>query len=394
MRPADRLTTTATRSLAALAISSIVLLGTTLALPAASCAGEPWPYDAALLQPFWEHDVVSEEPILFVRDAASGQARGELLFPAAEILAITSSDRKTVYEAGRDFQIGPGSRTIVIPAGSRVRTHLPAELRRPPQSQAFRLTHRDGGDEILFGGRLEYHEMQTWVTYRKANSFWPVAAPADTSQTLPRTLAKLQDQQPVSIVLLGDSISTGCNASGWADGAPFQPAYQDLLLQHLQATSSDKVQLTNLAVGGMATPWGITRIDDVMQHQPDLVIIAFGMNDAGSLTAEQYQANTQAMIDAARQHAPHTEFILIATMLGNRDWTALQHDRFAQYRDALESLAGPGVAVADLTSIWQEMLERKQDADLTGNGVNHPNDFGHRVYAQVLARLLAPRSAD
>ncbi|MCA9060384.1 MAG: hypothetical protein KDA85_17865, partial [Planctomycetaceae bacterium] len=28
------------------------------------------------------------------------------------------------------------------------------------------------------------------------------------------------------------------------------------------------------------------------------------------------------------------------------------------------------------------------DSDLTGNGVNHPNDFGHRVYAQVLASLL------
>ena len=32
----------------------------------------------------------------------------------------------------------------------------------------------------------------------------------------------------------------------------------------------------------------------------------------------------------------------------------------------------------------------KQDWDLTGNGVNHPNDFGHRVYAQVLSTLLVP----
>lgn len=27
---------------------------------------------------------------------------------------------------------------------------------------------------------------------------------------------------------------------------------------------------------------------------------------------------------------------------------------------------------------------------ITGNGVNHPNDFGHRVYAQVLLSLLMP----
>jgi len=27
---------------------------------------------------------------------------------------------------------------------------------------------------------------------------------------------------------------------------------------------------------------------------------------------------------------------------------------------------------------------RKTHHDLTGNGINHPNDFGHRLYAQVI----------
>jgi hypothetical protein len=31
---------------------------------------------------------------------------------------------------------------------------------------------------------------------------------------------------------------------------------------------------------------------------------------------------------------------------------------------------------------------QKQYWDLTGNGVNHPNDFCHRIYAQVLSALL------
>jgi hypothetical protein len=41
-----------------------------------------------------------------------------------------------------------------------------------------------------------------------------------------------------------------------------------------------------------------------------------------------------------------------------------------------------------MTSAWEEFLRRKKDHDLTGNGVNHPNDFGHRVYAQILSSLL------
>jgi hypothetical protein len=48
------------------------------------------------------------------------------------------------------------------------------------------------------------------------------------------------------------------------------------------------------------------------------------------------------------------------------------------------------VALADLTGVWTEFLKLKKDWDQTGNGVNHPNDFGHRVYAQVLSRLLIP----
>ena len=38
--------------------------------------------------------------------------------------------------------------------------------------------------------------------------------------------------------------------------------------------------------------------------------------------------------------------------------------------------------------MWRDLLRRKSVYDLTGNGVNHPNDFGHQVYADVIASLL------
>jgi len=49
-----------------------------------------------------------------------------------------------------------------------------------------------------------------------------------------------------------------------------------------------------------------------------------------------------------------------------------------------------GPNFVNLGSRWTEFLKRKQDWDLTGNGVNHPIDFGHRVFAQVLSTLLFP----
>jgi len=34
------------------------------------------------------------------------------------------------------------------------------------------------------------------------------------------------------------------------------------------------------------------------------------------------------------------------------------------------------------------MLRRKRFVDLTGNGVNHPNDYGHALYADVVTAAI------
>ena len=46
------------------------------------------------------------------------------------------------------------------------------------------------------------------------------------------------------------------------------------------------------------------------------------------------------------------------------------------------------MAVADVTTIWSWLVARKRYLDLSGNGVNHPNDFGHRVYAETILALF------
>jgi len=353
-------------------------------------AAEPsrWEYSPEQLAPFWKSEVIHRESVLFVRDPESGKATAAVLFPVGKIISVENADGSVVYKQGDDFEHAEGSRQITVPADSAIVTKTAADLRRPPNSQKYRLTHRDGNGEILFGAKLEYHNMQTWITYAKAEADWPVAMPSFDKSALPHTIGKLQQGEPVSIVLLGDSISSGCNASGWAGGAPFQPPYQDLLEQHLAAHYKSKVKLHNLSVGGTSTPWGITQIPKVVEVEPDLILLAFGMNDSAGRSPEEYGKNIAQMIATAKKTLPNVEFILIGTMLGNRGWTSLKHEVFPKYRNELASLCKPGVALADMTSVWHEFLLRKKDHDLTGNGVNHPNDFGHRVYAQVLSALL------
>jgi lysophospholipase L1-like esterase len=365
-----------------------------LAMCAAALAEEPakpsWKYAPELVRPFWQGSVVEGESVLFIRDPVTGEARASVLFPVLGVQAVRNSAGDVTYEAGRDYVWKPESREIRLPPGSRIASRRPDELRRPANSQKYQLTHRDGNGEIFFGARLEYHDMQTCITYSHAPNLWKSAVPRFDAQALPRTIRRLQQKQPLSIVLLGDSISTGANASSLGEAAPFQPAYPELLRQHLEAHYQGQVELKNLSVGGTDTGWGLTMIDKVVEAQPHLVILAFGMNDSAGRSAKDYQANTENMIAKVREKLPEAEFILVATMLGNRDWVRLRHELFPEYRDALAKLSGPGVALADLTAIWAGFLELKRDWDQTGNGVNHPNDFGHRVYAQVLATLLAP----
>lgn len=355
---------------------------------AAGEPGPPWIFRAEQLRPFWRSTTMEGESVLFLQDQTGGAPHAALLFEPTRILAVSSSSGQVTYEEGRDYVWQPRSREISLPPGSRILFKTPQDLRRPAKSQPYALTHRDGNGEILFGAGHEYHDMQTVVTYIHQLGAWAGAVPSLAGEQLPRTLRKLTDRQPLTIALLGDSISTGCNASAWAKVAPCQPAYQDLFVLNLESVYGAQVTLKNFAVSGTDTAWGLATIGKVLEAQPDLVILAFGMNDSAGRTAQDYGRNIQGMLDAVRKARPDCEFILVATMLGNRDWTALHHELFPQYRDALARLCQPGVALADLTSLWTELLKYKQDWDLTGNGVNHPNDFGHRLYAQVLSALL------
>lgn len=365
----------------------VFILGT---FPTLAAEPSPWSFRGEELQPFWGSGKMYGESVLFVRDGDDSQAIATLAITPTRIVSVCSSSGEKTYAAGTDFVWKPGCSEIALPPGSAIVCKAPQDLRRPAGSQRHRLTHRDGNGEILFGASHEYHDMQTVVTYEFDPAEWAGPKTAYAGEQLPRTIKKLSEKQPLTIALLGDSISTGCNASGWAGTAPFLPPYQELLRRNLEKTYGGEVALKNFSVSGKDTGWGLAVIGQVIEAKPDLVILAFGMNDAARRPAAEYQDITQKMIDAVREKCPETEFILIATMLGNKDWITLKHELFSQYRDALQELAGAGIAVADMTSLWDELLKHKRYWDMTGNGVNHPNDFGHRLYAQVLSALLIP----
>lgn len=138
-------------------------------------------------------------------------------------------------------------------------------------------------------------------------------------------------------------------------------------------------------MGGGDTKWGKENAGEVAAAtSPDLAIIAFGMNDStASVCTATYIWNTLRIMATIRAQHPDCEFILVSSMLLNPQ-TAMDTGMHAKYSKALNRLAQEGVAVADMTQMHAQLLQRKPYADMSGNNLHHPNDFLSRAYAQVL----------
>lgn len=400
-RPRRQLGNATTRLIAALACL--------LAANAAAYGEEAPPPDAAaakpiaemladlhLLEPFWSSPIAHRESVLFVADDPAKPATGKLLFPATKILAIHSADGQTAFELGKDVELSPDGRELVVLEGSRI-PHLAADDLFPPAGAPRTIQHKadDPQRHMLFDNAHWFHDQQVEVTYAHEPAKWPAATPAFAGERLPHVLAKLRAGQPVVINVSGDSIAAGGNASGATKAPPWMPAFPELVAAQLEQTYQSDVTLHNRAVGGWIAPQGAGDLDALLATKPDLVIIAYGMNDVGYRNADAFKQTIAGMLERIRQANAETDVILVSPMTGHAQWVHTPPEMFPLYRDALASLAGPGVALADVTSLWQEMLSRKREVDLTGNGVNHPNDFGHRVYAQaVLALLVEPAATE
>jgi lysophospholipase L1-like esterase len=348
--------------------------------------------DLHLREPAWDSDVVWRESSVLRAAAAGEPARARLAFPATEILAVATADGTRVLEAGRHWQHARGSHEILFAVPAPLPPILDAD-RYLPAGAEHSYRHRvDRPDEnLLYRPGHWFHDRNVEITYRRARG--PADPPAIdvVHGGLPATRARLVAGRAVRIGISGDSISTGLDASATTGTPPCQPGWVELVVAGLRAATPSAVTHVNRAVAGWSVANGVADLDVLLESRPDLLIVAYGMNDVGRRDPAWYREQTRAIVARAREKLPETEVLLVATMLGNDEWIHTPRAMFARYRDELRALVAPGVALVDMTAVWEQQLRTKELFDLTGNGLNHPNDFGHRLYAQgVLVALLGP----
>ena len=325
-----------------------------------------------------------DETVLFSNDIEPRSAC--LLFQPLAVLSVKAADDSVSYVAGKDYVVDLDAGILRLTEDSAITSYtLYGDVIKHGQFKNRK------GEPILWAEADFMHSIQCKVTYTHSGTEWKDKpfVPRAQVEALPGISARLRDKEACRVVLVGDSISEGYNASGFVGVPPHLPAYGEQVVAKLRERTGAEVAFLNCSRAGAASGWGVGQVDKLTAHNPDLAIIAFGMNDAGrGGHSDRYKKNVAQIIAGLRAHDPATEIILVANMLPNEEFKP-QSAHFENRERLLELAAeGDGVVVADVMSVTAEMLKRKKFADISGNNLNHPNDFIHRLYASVILRVM------
>lgn len=276
-----------------------------------------------------------------------------------------------VYEEGKDYQVDYATGQVRRLEGSRIPDYS--------KNQLFGVKDFDHSKYPGFGNYREF----VFVDYRYTDRFpWPVQERQEA--LLPRTRERLKHGEPLNVVAFGDSITAGGDAT-----APERIYWQQWLTALRARHPKSTITGVNGATGGDTTVQGLQRLQDkVLTQKPDLVLIAFGMNDQnkGSVPLDRFEANLGELVDRIRKDTP-AEIILLSSCLPNPNWHYTS-GRMPDYGRATQKVAAAKhCAFADVLTNWSAVIDRKKPEDLLANNVNHPNDFGHWIYFQVLEKL-------
>lgn len=326
----------------------------------------------------------------------AGQRHADLLFPAEKILRVYQPQENRTYCEGNDYTWQPGTNRIVLTDNSAIPALTAKELSPDPDKAILypepgnnAITGGPNGSLVIFDNADFFARHQVEVDYVAAKIDFPDTA-ADQSRKLPRLRRKLAAGEPIEIVHLGDSISDGFNASRFVGIPPYKPTWSQEFVERLQAKCASRVQYRNFAINGSTCLSAIDNRELWMNRPADLLIIAYGMNDLGLGTDTFINAH-KLLINLARMTNPQVEILLVATMAANPLWDCVDANKLLEQHNAIMALAdscGDDTAIADVYSVWQECVRRKGYYSMTGNGVNHPNDFGHRLYTAVLEKII------
>lgn len=206
----------------------------------------------------------------------------------------------------------------------------------------------------------------------------------------------LKEHGPINIVIFGDSVSHGA----FRDGIDYENVYWNKLRKKLNAFRNYiPVNMICSAIGGTTAKESLSRLaHQVLCHEPDLVIVCFGLNDVnGSL--ENYLSPLACIFEECL--ACGSEVIFLTPNMLNTyvaEDTQPVHMEYAHktaemqnsgrmdaYMEAAKALAEEkGVTVCDCYAQWKALAKTEDTTRLLANRINHPTAQMHDLFAESL----------
>ena len=345
---------------------------------------EPYSYTALQrVEPFWKGNIMRNECVTLI--SHNNVISGKLLYQPKKILSVRDNSLGIEYQEGVDWQYDAATNSIVRLSGSTMPYFTESELTGQGHNDSCGATGQIGNALYCVGPFL--YSKQFAVTYTYDSSTFSMPHTTFDSNKLPVVINKFKNNQEVKIAVYGDSIMQGCDASGLYNRAPYQPILSSLLESELERVYGGVVMINNCAVGGYTSQDGVNNMSRITTNGfvPDLVVLGFGQNDA-NITPAQSLANIQTIMNYARQSNPNVEFIILSTINANYQSNFQVHQ--ATQPSYYKTLAQEHVAFIDINGIHAYLALRKNYIDMSGNNINHPNDFMIRVYAMQMLSVL------
>ena len=382
------------------------------------------------IMPFWQSDVIYNEPVLLLEESAGGIASGKLMQNPLEIYSVRDYSLKREWKRGVDWEYQNGK--IVRLANSDI-PYFTAEnmhgrdlmrrsygengeiIRTPFEVQAPWFQTVSGEDTVIYTETPLIFEYQIFVTYRFRQSEYTGPVQSYQGDKLPLLEKKIRKGEPIRMLLLGDSISCGGCSSTNLNSEPFLKDWYNLFADAVARKSGASVHMDNsYSVGGQISDWSLGSSGEmhgsvnlnraqaaVLKENPDLVLIGWGMNDGTwHDNPATLRENILKIIDSITFVSDRQlEFIVIGTCMPNDNGACYVMDNGVRkplyghqptYSASLKEMCDEldHVAFVDAGEIHRYAIGNKKYEDMTVNDVNHPNDFVIRMYAMNLASAV------
>ena len=221
------------------------------------------------------------------------------------------------------------------------------------------------------------------------------------SEKINLDLQGLIENGPITIVAFGDSVTHGAVAH---DEIDYETVYWNRLKKKINNLRNYvPVNVINAGIGGITAKDSLKRMDkQVLSHNPDLIIVCFGLNDVNG-TLEDYLNSLEEIFDKAQKSGAEVIF-MTPNMLNTSvlDDTAEEHYEYAiktakmqnegrmdlYMESAVQLATRMGVKVCDCYKKWKKLSETQDVTYLLANRINHPTKEMHELFAESLFEII------